>query len=78
MQGVEDVGGTGDTKEDGDKDSVFKYDPTISNNVLRELDEAEKQAKDTAQIIYELKERVAELVKVTIINLVLSQISDDA
>lgn len=48
---------------------MFKYDPTISNNVLRELEEAEMQAKETARIIYELKERVAELVKVKQKNL---------
>lgn len=43
---------------------MFKYDATINNNILRELEEAEQQAKETAKIIYELKERVAVLVKV--------------
>lgn len=59
-----DAGGTGDQQLDDDKGSVFKYDATINNNIVRELDEAEKQAKETAKIIYELKQRVGELLKV--------------
>ncbi|XP_044269429.1 outer dense fiber protein 2 [Tribolium madens] len=43
--------------------SIFKFDPAIDAAVLRELEEAEKQAKATAKIIYELKTRVTELLK---------------
>ncbi|KYB28655.1 outer dense fiber protein 2 [Tribolium castaneum] len=43
--------------------STFKFDPAIDAAVLRELEEAEKQAKATAKIIYELKTRVTELLK---------------
>lgn len=63
LQEIEDTGATGDQQID-DKGSVFTFDATINNNVLKELEEAERQAKETAKIINELKERVAVLVKV--------------
>ncbi|KAL1518064.1 hypothetical protein ABEB36_001745 [Hypothenemus hampei] len=43
--------------------SVFKFDPAIDSVVLKELEEAEKQAKATAQVITELKNRVGELLQ---------------
>lgn len=42
---------------------MFKFDPAIDAAVLRELEDAEQQAKETAKIIYELKTRVTELLK---------------
>ncbi|XP_050295290.1 myosin-9 [Anthonomus grandis grandis] len=44
-------------------DSVFKFDPAIDAAVLKELEEAEKQAKATAKVITELKNRVGELLQ---------------
>lgn len=44
-------------------DSVFKFDPTIDSAVLKELEDAERQAKETADIITELRNRVGELLK---------------
>ncbi|XP_025835040.1 myosin-2 isoform X2 [Agrilus planipennis] len=41
--------------------SFFQYDPTIDAAVLAELEDAERQAMETAKIIYELKQRVGEL-----------------
>ncbi|KAL3283421.1 hypothetical protein HHI36_006566 [Cryptolaemus montrouzieri] len=35
----------------------------VDNNVIKQLEEAERQAKDTANVIYELKTRVGELLK---------------
>lgn len=75
-----DIKEAGDTADqplddvDDDKGSVFKYDATINNNIVRELDEAEKQAKETAKIIYELKQRVGELLKVFSVLFVLLQV----
>ncbi|KAJ8943935.1 hypothetical protein NQ314_009599 [Rhamnusium bicolor] len=43
--------------------STFKFDPAIDAAVLKELEDAEKQAKETAKIINELKTRVAELLQ---------------
>lgn len=48
--------------ESGDG-SFFKFDPTIDSAVLTELESAEKQAKETAKIICDLRNRVAELLK---------------
>lgn len=38
----------------GGDGSVFKFDPAIDSAILKELDEAEKQAKATAKV-YSLK-----------------------
>ncbi|KAH1002158.1 hypothetical protein HUJ04_008273 [Dendroctonus ponderosae] len=43
--------------------SVFKFDPKIDAAVLAELEAAEKQAKATAQVITDLKNRVSELLQ---------------
>ncbi|KAG5892911.1 hypothetical protein JTB14_006226 [Gonioctena quinquepunctata] len=58
-KGGEDKSGGGE----GGDGSVFKYDAAIDHAVLKELEDAEKQAKETAKIIGELKERVTELSK---------------
>lgn len=42
------------------------FDPNIDNALIKELEAAEKQAQETAQIINELKERLAVLVAVGI------------
>ncbi|XP_060535465.1 myosin-9 [Cylas formicarius] len=49
-------------KPEGDE-SVFKFDAATDAAVLRELEEAEKQAKVTAKVIADLKERVGELLE---------------
>nr|XP_023016569.1 outer dense fiber protein 2 isoform X1 [Leptinotarsa decemlineata] len=55
--------GATDKSGGGEGGSVFKYDATIDSAVLKELEDAEKQAKETAKIIEELKNRVMELSK---------------
>ncbi|XP_030766012.1 myosin-11 [Sitophilus oryzae] len=50
-------------KDPGGDGSYFKFDPAIDAAVLKELEEAEKQAKATANVIADLKDRVAELLK---------------
>lgn len=47
----------------GGDGSFFKFDPTIDSAVLKELESAEKQAKETAKIISDLRTRVGELLK---------------
>ncbi|VEN56310.1 unnamed protein product [Callosobruchus maculatus] len=42
-------------------DSAFKFDPEIDSAILKELDDAERQAKETANVIFQLKTRVGEL-----------------
>ncbi|XP_076272334.1 uncharacterized protein LOC143203901 isoform X1 [Rhynchophorus ferrugineus] len=50
-------------KEAAGDGSVFKFDPAIDAAVLRELEDAEKQAKATAVVIAELKDRVTQLLQ---------------
>lgn len=45
---------------------AMAFDPNIDNALIKELEAAEKQAQETAQIINELKERLAVLVAVGI------------
>ncbi|KAK5642962.1 hypothetical protein RI129_009129 [Pyrocoelia pectoralis] len=45
----------------GDTQAVMGYDPNIDSVVIKELEDAEQQAMETAKIIYELKQRVAQL-----------------
>lgn len=47
------------------KGSVVPYDPADAA-VLKELEEAEREAKETAKIVNELKQRVGQLLKVRI------------
>ncbi|KAF5278926.1 hypothetical protein FQR65_LT15485 [Abscondita terminalis] len=50
---------TSETEDEGKK--VMGYDPNIDAVVIKELEDAEQQAMETAKIIYELKQRVAQL-----------------
>ncbi|KAJ8924761.1 hypothetical protein NQ315_000914 [Exocentrus adspersus] len=43
--------------------SVFQFNPEIDAAILRELEDAEKQAKETAAVINQLKTRVGELLQ---------------
>lgn len=52
-----------DEKEELSPELPYKFDPTNDDVLLREMEEAEKQAKATAQIINELKKRITELVQ---------------
>ncbi|KAK4877754.1 hypothetical protein RN001_010260 [Aquatica leii] len=51
---------TSETEDEGEK-KVMGYDPNIDAMVIKELEDAEQQAMETAKIIYELKQRVAQL-----------------
>lgn len=48
-------------RQGGDVKSAIGYDPNIDAAVIKELEDAEQQAMETARIIYELKQRVAQL-----------------
>lgn len=44
--------------------SAIGYDRNIDAAVIKELEDAERQAMETAKIIYDLKQRVAQLLSV--------------
>lgn len=51
------------TPAEGGDGSFFKLDPSIESAVLKELEAAEEQAKQTATIVRDLRNRVGELLK---------------
>ncbi|CAH2009726.1 unnamed protein product [Acanthoscelides obtectus] len=59
LEGEEEEGGGED--KPATEDSTFKFDPAIDSAILKELDDAERQARETVNVIFELKKRVAEL-----------------
>nr|CAH7739672.1 unnamed protein product [Callosobruchus chinensis] len=67
MQVLDEGEGEGEDEEQKPKegaaagDSAFKFDPAIDSAILKELDDAERQAKETANVIFQLKTRVGEL-----------------
>ncbi|CAH0547664.1 unnamed protein product [Brassicogethes aeneus] len=50
-----------DEVEDVDTGSIFQFDPKVDSAVMRELEDCERQAKETAGVISKIKKRVSEL-----------------